>query len=102
MVVFEGVVLLTVVPKPFSPEHVYYKVLSPDKKMIALFSIKYQGVISWLPSDIEPYCYLTIVDSEHGRIRMRKTEYHGTMEGNFIGMAQKYAPWAAEEIASGF
>jgi len=52
----------------FPPEHVYVEALSPDGSKIARFSVKYQGIHPWFPTDIEPYCYVTIVDTERGGI----------------------------------
>ncbi len=82
------------------PEHVYVEARSPDGTEIARFSVKYQGLSPWLPTDIEPYCYVTIVGVERGDIRLRKTEYHGDIKSTFTELARKYAPWALEQIAS--
>ncbi len=82
------------------PEHVYVEALSPDGSQIARFSVKYQGLSPWFPTDIEPYCYVTIVDAERAGILLRKTEYHGDIKSTFTELARKYAPWAVEQIAS--
>jgi hypothetical protein len=96
--IFEGLVLLMVICNPFPPEHVYYQIPSQDGKLIALFSVKYQGVISWIPNDIEPYYYLTLVDTAHRRVGIRTTEFRGTMEASFAELARQHAPWAVQEF----
>jgi hypothetical protein len=82
------------------PEHVYVEVLSPDGSQIARFSVKYQGLSPWFPTDIEPYCYVTIVGTERAGILLRKTEHHGDIKSTFTELARKHAPWALEQIAS--
>lgn len=84
----------------FPPEHVYVDELSPDGGKIARFSVKYQGIRPWLPIDMEPYCYVTIVDARRGAVLLRETEYHGDIKGTFTELARKYAPWAVEQILS--
>ena len=84
----------------FPPEHVYVEVPSPDGSKIARFSVRHQGLQPWFPSDIEPYCYLTIVDGEVGALLLRKTEHYGDNWTTFTELARKYAPWAVEEVAS--
>lgn len=98
--VLEGMVLLMVISKPFPPEHVYSQVASEDGKLIALFSVKQQGIISWIPNDIEPHYYLTVVETRHGRVCARKTDFFRDMdmEGSFAELARQYAPWALQEF----
>ena len=96
--VLEGMILLMVISKPFPPEHVYSQVASEDGKWIALFSVKYQGVISWIPNDIEPYYYLTLVDTKHRRLCVRKSAHCGNMEASFAELARQHAPWALHEF----
>ena len=85
----------------FPSEQVYVRELSADGSKIALFSIRYQGIRPWLPSDIEPYCYVTIVDAKSGGIIFRDTEYHsGGMKRMFTELARKHAPWAVDTIAA--
>jgi len=83
----------------FPAEHVYFEELSPDGGKIARFSVKYQGLHPWLPVDIEPHCYVTVVDAEWGAVWVRETEYHGGTKATFAELARKYAPWALEGIA---
>ena len=98
MIVLEGLLLLHLISNPFPPEHIYYQICAPGQKVIALFSVKYQSVISWLPSDVEPCYYLTIVDSEYGRVRIRKNQWHGDLKASFLELARKHAPWAVQEL----
>lgn len=84
----------------FPPEHVYIDAPSPEGSKTARFSVKYQGIHPWLPLDIEPYCYVTIVDAKRGGILLRETEYHGDIKSAFTELAKKYAPWAVEQIVS--
>ena len=85
----------------FPPEHVYVSVESPDGSKVANFSIKYQGVLSpWIPTDIEPAAYITVIDTRHGSIVERHTEYHSSIKKSFSELAKEYAPWALEEIDS--
>ena len=82
----------------FPPEHVYLSATSPDGTEIAHFSVKYQGLHPWVPTDIEPHCYVTVVGTRHGEILARETEYHGTLENTFAELAKKHAPWAVDPI----
>lgn len=82
------------------PEHVYIETLSPDGNKLALFSVKYQGIHPWIPTDIEPAKYVTIVDSKTGRILLRKTEHHRDIKNSFVELAKQHAPWAVEQISS--
>jgi hypothetical protein len=84
----------------FPAEHVYFEQLSPDAGKTARFSVKYQGLHPWLPVDIEPHCYVTVVDAEWGAVLVRVTEYHGDTEATFAELARKYAPWAVEGVVS--
>jgi hypothetical protein len=49
---------------------------------------------------IEPYCYGTVVGTGHGEVLLRETECHGTIKNTFAELAKRYAPWAADRIAS--
>lgn len=82
----------------YPPEHVYLSATSPDGTEIAHFSLKYQGIHSWFPIDIEPYCYVTVVGTKHGEILVRETEYHGTIKNTFAELAIKFVPWAVDPI----
>jgi hypothetical protein len=84
----------------FPPEHVYLSATSPDGTEIAHFSVKYQGIHPWFPTDIEPYRYVTVVGTKHGEILVRETEYHGTIKNTFAELAKKHAPWAVDPIMS--
>ena len=84
----------------FPPEHPYVASASPDGKKTARFSVKYEGITRWLPSDIEPHYYVTIVDTAYGRILLRKSEYHGDLNGSFAELAKKHAPWAVTQLDS--
>jgi hypothetical protein len=82
------------------PEHVYAEALSPDGSRVAFFSVKYQGIHPWIPTEIEPYKYVTIVDSKTGGILLRETGHYGHIKNSFTELAKKHAPWAVEEISS--
>jgi hypothetical protein len=84
----------------FPPEHVYVSAASPDGSEIAHFSVKYQGIHRWIPTDIEPHRYVTVVGTRHGEILVRETEHHGTVQDTFAELARKHAPWAVEPIKS--
>lgn len=84
----------------FPPEQVYIASVSPDGKKTARFSVKCEGISRWLPSDIEPQYYVTIVDTAYGRILLRKSEFHGDLERSFLELAKKHAPWAVTKLAS--
>jgi hypothetical protein len=85
----------------FPSEHVYVTSTSPDGQKVALFSVKYQTILPWLPSDIEPEFYITIVSSDHARIQLRKTEFHENLRTTFAELAKKHAPWAVTNFAAG-
>jgi len=83
----------------FPPEYVYLSATSPDGTEIAHFSVKYQGCLHpWIPTDIEPHCYVTVVGTRHGEIIARETESHSTLENTFAELAKKHAPWAVDQI----
>ena len=82
----------------FPAEQVYVSSVSPDGSKVAQFSVKYQGIHLCIPNDIEPYYYLTIIEREHARILLRKTEYHGDVAKSFSELAKKYAPWAVTQL----
>lgn len=82
------------------PEHVHVDAVSPDGRKMALFSVKYQGLTSWLPTDVEPHYYVTIVDTQRGTVLLRESEYHGDLKSSFNELAKKYAPWAVDAITS--
>jgi len=84
----------------FPAEHVYFEELSQDRSKMARFSVKYQGIRPWLPVDIEPHCYVTVIDAEWGAVLVRETEYHGDTQATFVELARKYAPWAVEGVVS--
>ena len=84
----------------FPPEHVYVEVPSPDGSKIARFSVRHQGLQPWLPIDVEPYAYITVVNARWDAIELRQTESHGDTWTSFYEMAKKYAPWAVDEVAS--
>ena len=81
-------------------EQVYVTSVSPDGSRIARFSVKYQGIYTWLPSDIEPHYYVSIVEREHARILLRRSEYHGDLAASFSELAKKHAPWAVAQLTS--
>ncbi len=84
----------------FPAEHVYVTSFSPDGKKVARFSVQYEGIGRWIPDDIEPQYYVTIVDTTYGRVLLRKKEFHGTVKASFSELAGKYAPWAVTELDS--
>jgi hypothetical protein len=84
----------------FPPEHVYLSAESPDGTQIALFSIKYQGIHPWFPTDIEPRAYITVVETRHGSTVLRETECHGTVKNSFAELARQHAPWATDQVMS--
>jgi len=86
--------------RDFPPEHVHLAAVSPDGSKAARFSVKYEGITRWLPSDIEPHYYLTIVDTAYARILLRKSEYHGDLNRSFSELAKKHAPWALTQMDS--
>ena len=98
--IFEGIILLMVISRPFPPEHVYYQVASDDGKWIALFSGKQQGIIAWIPEGIEPHYYLTLVDTKYGRACIRKSIFRENMEASFAELSRQYAPWATRQFSS--
>ena len=81
----------------FPPEQVYVKAVSPDGERLALFSIRYQSVSRWIP-DYEPHAYVTVIETEHGSILQRETEYYGSIKTSFLELARKHAPWAVESV----
>lgn len=83
------------------PEHVYAQVVAPDGASVALFSVRYRGLRPWFPVDVEPHAYVTIVDTRHGAVLVRATEYHGELRQSFAELARKHAPWAGEAVATG-
>jgi hypothetical protein len=97
--IFEGIVLILLISRPFPPEQVYYQVPSQDGKWIALFSVKHQGIISWIPEDIEPHYYLTLVDRKYGRVCIRKSVFRGDMKASFAELARQDAPWATPQLS---
>jgi hypothetical protein len=84
----------------FPPEHVYLSAESPNGRQVALFSIKYQGIHPWLPSDIEPHAYITVIETRHGSKLVRQEAYHGTVKNSFMELARQYAPWATDQVMS--
>lgn len=82
------------------PEQVYVDEVSPDGTKMALFSIKYQGLTPWLPTDVEPYAYVTIVDTKRGTVLLRETDYRGDVKSNFVELARDNAPWAVQAVES--
>jgi hypothetical protein len=84
----------------FPPEHIYLSIESPDSSRIALFSVKYQGFSPWVPVDIEPNAYITVIETQHGSKLLRETEYHGTVKNSFGELARQYAPWATDQVTS--
>ena len=81
-------------------EQVYVTSTSPDGSKVARFSVKYQGIYPWLPSDIEPHYYVTIVERDHARILLRESEYHGDLNASFSELAKKHVPWAVPQLVS--
>ena len=81
----------------FPPEQVYVKAVSPDGESLALFSIRYESVSRWHP-DYEPRAYVTVIETEHGSIRLRETASHGSVKESFVELAREYAPWAVERV----
>ena len=81
----------------FPPEQVYVKAVSLDGERLALFSIRYQSVSRWIP-DYEPHAYVTVIETEHGGILVRETEYYGSIMTSFVELAKEYAPWAVEAV----
>jgi hypothetical protein len=43
---------------------------------------------------------ITVIETQHGSIVERQTEYHGSIKNSFSELAKEYAPWALEEIDS--
>jgi len=82
----------------YPPEQVYVTSISPDGSRDARFSVKHQGIYPWLPSDIEPHYYVTIVERCHARILLRKSEYHGDLNASLSELAKKHAPWAVTPV----
>jgi len=82
------------------PEQVYVAEVSPDGREIALFSVKYQGLTPWVPTDIEPHCYVTLVDTQRGTVLLRETDYRGDVKSSFVALAKNHAPWAVQAIDS--
>jgi len=82
----------------FPPEVVYGAAVSPDGGQTARFSVKYEGIYLWLPLDIEPHYYITIVDTVHGWIVLRKSGFCGALKPSFSELARKHAPWAAAQL----
>lgn len=84
----------------FPPEYVYLSATSPDGSEIAHFSVRYQGIHPWFPTDIEPHSYVTVVGTGHGEILVRETENHGAIKNTFAELAKKHAPWAVDSVVS--
>ncbi len=84
----------------FPSEQVYLTSVSPDGSKTARFSVKWEGIYRWLPYDIEPQYYLTVVENTHTRILLRQSEYHGDLKASFLELGKKHAPWAVTDLAS--
>jgi len=82
----------------YPPEQIYVQSASPDGSRLALFSVRHQGIVSWIPNDVEPYCYVTLVNAETGRMIQRETLFAPTLKEKFLKLAEKHAPWAVEKI----
>ena len=65
-----------------------------------MFSIKFQGTFLWGLTDVEPHSYITVIGTEHGERLVRETEYHGQVKKDFVALANKYAPWALDQVSS--
>jgi len=79
-------------------EQVHLKLISPEGDKIAVFSIRYQTVHPLIPSDVEPYEYLTILDAKTGQVLLRKTECEPSFVDSFKLLSNKFAPWAESQI----
>lgn len=84
----------------FPSEQVYLTSVSPDGGKAARFSVKYEGLCRWLPYDIEPQYYVTVTDTAHGRIMLRKNGYHGDLKSSFSELAKQHAPWTVAELTA--
>ncbi len=67
---------------------------------MARFSVKWEGIHRWLPYDIEPQYYVTVMENTHSWILVRRSEYHGDLKTSFSELARKHAPWAITDLAS--
>jgi hypothetical protein len=83
------------------PERIYVEQVAPDRASVALFSVKYRGIQTWFPVDVEPCAYVTVVDTRHGAVLERATAYQGTLRESFAELARRYAPWAGEAVEAG-
>jgi hypothetical protein len=106
MFAFVGCLLLFVVQwrsidAQYPPELVMVRSVAPGGGRVALFSIKYQGTFLWGTTDVEPHAYVTVVNTDHGQVETRATEYHGYLEDSFATLADKYAPWAVQDVLAG-
>lgn len=106
MFVLFGCLLLLVVQwrsidAQYPPELIMVRSVAPGGERIALFSIKYQGTFLWGATDVEPHAYITVVNTAHGQVEARATEYHGYLSNSFVALADKYAPWAVEDVLAG-
>jgi hypothetical protein len=84
----------------FPSECVYVASISPEGSKRAAFSVRYEGLYGWLPYDIEPRYYLTVTDTAHGWILLRKSAYGGDLPTSFSELSKKHAPWALTKLAS--
>jgi len=84
----------------FPSEQVCVTSVSPDGSKTARFSVKWEGICRWLPYDIEPQYYLTVVENSHSWILLRRSEYHGDLKTSFSELGKKHAPWTVTELAS--
>ena len=85
----------------YPPEVVLVRAVAPGGDRVALFSIKYQGTVLWGATDVEPHAYITVLHTAHGQVEARATEYHGYLEDSFVALADKYAPWAVQQLLAG-
>jgi hypothetical protein len=81
----------------FPPEQVYLRFTSPDGSTAAVFSLKHES-LRWV-SDVEPACYITLVDLEQGRVMKRAEKFLSfNMRENFLALAREHAPWCVAQI----
>ena len=88
------------VKRYYPPEQVHFRVASPEGDKVALFSIRYQTIHPLIPSDVEPYAYLTVLDAKTGRVVLRKTKYEPSFQYAFEMLSKSHAPWATDKIES--
>lgn len=84
----------------YPSEQVHITAVSPDGSKTARFSVKWEGICRWLPYDVEPQYYITVVETAHSWILVRRSEFHEDVKTSFSELARKHAPWAVAQLAS--